>query len=320
MGYSNLFSHVLKQHPDYVTTLANSGFNSGTLVVFIDQKSQTVYCWLDFVTERSRLASVRLSLSNSVSWSFHSDHYVAVFAVFEHDQRSEKVILALAPIADDGVEDQTAESHVAFLAGIQPFFKRDISSIIYLVGDNCSVNTRQKTNLRPVLRQATRWGSTFQMLERYIDLRDALDMDDDDIVSLMPTRRQDNRVRALRDQLRDFQSATMKLQEDSTTLLDVRDIFVALVEKHPVVDKYLAADAAIVKDPDFEAACVLALADKTEELTEDQQLMLSPFETVAAATATPSPGGRPQGGPVGEVEPAHGAEEVWRGTPHPSNF
>ncbi|KAE8895510.1 hypothetical protein PF006_g22347 [Phytophthora fragariae] len=101
----------------------------------------------------------------------------------------------------------------------------------------------------------------------------------------------------------------MKLQEDSTTLLDVRDIFVALVEKHPVVDKYLAADAAIVKDPDFEAACVLALADKTEELTEDQQLMLSPFETVAAATATPSPGGRPQGGPVGEVEPAHGAEE-----------
>ncbi|KAE9296568.1 hypothetical protein PF001_g16806 [Phytophthora fragariae] len=124
MGYSNLFSHVLKQHPDYVTTLANSGFNSGTLVVFIDQKSQTVYCWLDFVTD------------------FHSDHYVAVFAVFEHDQRSEKVILALAPIADDGVEDQTAESHVAFLAGIQPFFKRDISSIIYLVGDNCSVNTR----------------------------------------------------------------------------------------------------------------------------------------------------------------------------------
>ncbi|KAE9192667.1 hypothetical protein PF005_g18370 [Phytophthora fragariae] len=150
MGYSNLFSHVLKQHPDYVTTLANSGFNSGTLVVFIDQKSQTVYCWLDFVTEcnlhfrsaNTRLWIMRLSLSNSVSWSFHSDHYVAVFAVFEHDQRSEKVILALAPIADDGVEDQTAESHVAFLAGIQPFFKRDISSIIYLVGDNCSVNTR----------------------------------------------------------------------------------------------------------------------------------------------------------------------------------
>ncbi|EGZ08117.1 hypothetical protein PHYSODRAFT_527104 [Phytophthora sojae] len=252
-------------------------------------------------------------------WGFHSEDYVAIFAVFEHDQRSEKALLALAPIADDGVEDQTAESHVAFLTGILPFFKRVISSIIYLVADNCSVNTRlddllqvpfigcashrlnlavnvylsdyeplqeqmqqlmlklrglnkanrlsfllfcsfcfflrQKTNLRPVLRQATRWGSTFKMLDRYFDLRDALDTDDDDIVSLMPSHRQENRLRALRDQLLDFQGATMKLQEDSTTLLDVRDIFDALVEKHPVVDKYLAADAAIVKDPDFEASC-----------------------------------------------------------------
>ncbi|EGZ17921.1 hypothetical protein PHYSODRAFT_501313 [Phytophthora sojae] len=75
-------------------------------------------------------------------WSFHSERYVAVFSVFEHDQRSEKVLLALAPIADDGVEDQMAESHVAVLTGILPFFKRDISSIIYLVADNCSVNTR----------------------------------------------------------------------------------------------------------------------------------------------------------------------------------
>ncbi|KAG6611639.1 uncharacterized protein IUM83_13827 [Phytophthora cinnamomi] len=41
----------MKQHPDYVTTLKSSGFNSGTLVTFIDQKSQTVYCWLDFTTE-----------------------------------------------------------------------------------------------------------------------------------------------------------------------------------------------------------------------------------------------------------------------------
>lgn len=50
-GYPILFSHVLKQHPDYVTTLRKSGFNSGMLATFIDQKSQTVYCWLDFVTE-----------------------------------------------------------------------------------------------------------------------------------------------------------------------------------------------------------------------------------------------------------------------------
>lgn len=35
----------------------------------------------------------------------------------------------------------------------------------------------------------------------------------------------------------------MKLQDDNVTLLDVRDIFDALIEKHSVVKKYLAADA-----------------------------------------------------------------------------
>eukprot|EP00644_Phytophthora_capsici_P009925 jgi/Phyca11/119688/e_gw1.39.370.1 len=37
----------------------------------------------------------------------------------------------------------------------------------------------------------------------------------------------------------------MKLQDDILTLLDVRDIFDALIEKHSVVEKYLAADANI---------------------------------------------------------------------------
>ncbi|KAF1790854.1 hypothetical protein GQ600_16003 [Phytophthora cactorum] len=41
---------------------------------------------------------------------------------------------------------------------------------------------------------------------------------------------------------------------------------------------HLASDAVIVKDPDFESACVLALSGRIEELTGDQQQMLDPFE------------------------------------------
>ncbi|KAG6584883.1 uncharacterized protein IUM83_16560 [Phytophthora cinnamomi] len=105
---------------------------------------------------------------------------------------------------------------------------------------NCPIwkkELEKQGNGQPLLRQATRWGSTYKIIDRYFDLRDALDTDDDDIVSLMPTRRQENRLRALLDQLRDFQLATMKLQEEGVTLLDVHGIFDAPVEKHPVVDK-----------------------------------------------------------------------------------
>ncbi|KAG3154787.1 hypothetical protein PI126_g9468 [Phytophthora idaei] len=86
----------------------------------------------------------------------------------------------------------------------------------------------------------------------------------------------------------------MKLQDNGMRLLNVRDIFDALIKKHPAVGTYLAASAAIVKDPDFESACVLALSGRIEELTGDQQLILHPFETTPQAVIVDSTTGRPQ--------------------------
>ncbi|KAF1791616.1 hypothetical protein GQ600_15614 [Phytophthora cactorum] len=123
LANSNLFNHVMKRHPDYLSTMKMSGFNSGTLVTFIDQKSQTIYSWLILITEY---------------------------------------------------------------------------------------------------------------------------------------------------------------------------IFDELIEKHPVVGTYLSADAAIVKDPDFESACVLALSGRIEGFTGDQQLMLHPFETTPQAVIPDSTTGLPR--------------------------
>ncbi|POM60684.1 hypothetical protein PHPALM_30435 [Phytophthora palmivora] len=282
-GYSNLCFHVLKQHPDYVTTLKSSGGSTQRrfYLSFSLCESPTAdkYTYMKRICTETLLkyaVLVTKEVENAISmfiprkfgimidgWSFHSEHYAAVFAVFEHDQHSEKVLLVLAPIVDD------------------------ITSVVFLVGDNCSSTRGSRIS-------ATRWGSTYKMIDRYFELRDAMGTDDDDIVSVLPTHRQENRLRALLDLFRDFQSATMKLQEQDVTHLDVRYIFDALVEKHPVVDNYLAADATIVKDPAFEEACVLVLADKYEELTEDQRLM-HPFETVPVAAATPTCSSRTQG-------------------------
>ncbi|KAF1784144.1 hypothetical protein GQ600_15448 [Phytophthora cactorum] len=139
-GYSNLFNHAMKVHPDYLSTMKMSGFNSGTLVTFIDQKSQTtIYSWLvliieynlpyaDLVTKtvEATLSEVPPSMFGIIidGRTFLSEHFVAIFAVFDHDDRVEKVPLAMAPI------------------GVLPFYKRDTSNISYLVGDNCSVNTK----------------------------------------------------------------------------------------------------------------------------------------------------------------------------------
>ncbi|KAE8914368.1 hypothetical protein PF005_g14522 [Phytophthora fragariae] len=42
-GYTNLMSHISAQHPIFAAEMASSGLDSGTLVGFVDKKSQTLY-------------------------------------------------------------------------------------------------------------------------------------------------------------------------------------------------------------------------------------------------------------------------------------
>ncbi|KAF1795230.1 hypothetical protein GQ600_24863 [Phytophthora cactorum] len=256
-GYSNLFNHVMKVHPDYLSTMKMSGFNSGTLVTFIDQKSQTtIYSWLvliieyaDLVTKtvEANLSEVPPSMFGIIidGRTFLSEHFVAIFAVFDHDDRVEK--------------------------GILPFYKRDTSNISYLVGDNCSVNTKLAD-----LLEAPFIGSASHRLDLAVNL------------FLSQYAPQLEQVQQLMQKLRGLNKAAKLL------LLDVRDIFDALIKKHPAVGTYLTASAAIVKDPDFESACVLALSGRIEELMGDQQLILHPFETTPQAVIADSTTGRPQ--------------------------
>ncbi|KAE8883991.1 hypothetical protein PF002_g14491 [Phytophthora fragariae] len=237
-GYSNLFDPVIKRHPDFVATVLASVTNNATLVGFIDHKSQTVFCWIDWtttcnlpfswcedgtVTKYTTLA--RISTEALLKYAtlvvreieifiglvipvkigimldgctFKSEHVLAVFAVFEPDRRVDKVLLAFAPLIYDDATDHTAASPVKFLKGILPYFNRDVTDIIYL-------------------------------------------------------------------------------RDENVTLLDVRDIFDALTEHHPVVAKYLAPDASIVKSPDFEDACTKVLLGKDAEPSQDQHELLKPF-------------------------------------------
>ncbi|ETI48236.1 hypothetical protein F443_07717 [Phytophthora nicotianae P1569] len=73
-------------------------------------------------------------------WTFRSEHYLAVFAVFGHDGKMEKILLAISTLADDDIVNHSALAHVAFLRMILWFFKRSLSDILYIVADNCATN------------------------------------------------------------------------------------------------------------------------------------------------------------------------------------
>ncbi|KAE8956029.1 hypothetical protein PR001_g31876, partial [Phytophthora rubi] len=134
-----------------------------------------------------------------------------------------------------------------------------------------------KTSLLPVLRQDTRWYSTYTMLERYFRLREFLSADDDDVADLLPSRSTHRKLEDLLSKLGCVESISKKLQADGLTLLDARDLFDGLLEIRPSMGKYLAPRAAIMHSPLFEAAVIKVLAGKAASLTAEEAEELKPF-------------------------------------------
>ncbi|KUF96014.1 ADP-ribosylation factor 2-B [Phytophthora nicotianae] len=153
-----------------------------------------------------------------------------------------------------------------------------------------SAKSRRKTLLRPVPRQDTRWSSTFAIVNRYFELKEFLsDDDEDELTGFLPTHREEKQLKSILANPMMFESISKRLQSaDAVTLLDVRDLFDALIAQTPEVAHYLAADAAIVKSPVFERACVSVLLGRKGALSDDDKAMLEPLAAGAAPLSSSS--------------------------------
>ena len=78
-----------------------------------------------------------------------------------------------------------------------------------------SAALRQK-KLRSVLRNETRWSSTYEMLKRYFEIKHFPDTNDTDIAPLLPSAVKDNQLSTLLGVLKDFESVSKKLQVSCT--------------------------------------------------------------------------------------------------------
>ncbi|EGZ08877.1 hypothetical protein PHYSODRAFT_288643, partial [Phytophthora sojae] len=102
-----------------------------------------------------------------------------------------------------------------------------------------SAKLRLKTPLRPVIRQNTRWSSTFEMVRRYLQLLEFLDAEDDDLMDLLPPPAMNKQLRALYQELCDIESVSKALQGHDVDLLDVREWFDELIAVKPQYGRYI---------------------------------------------------------------------------------
>jgi hypothetical protein len=124
-----------------------------------------------------------------------------------------------------------------------------------------SAQLRQKTSLRPVLRNATRWSSSYMMLERFLKLKDFIDPMNIELAGLMPSAAELIRLKLLSEDMSKFQSITMQLQKEGISMYDVRILFDAVLAEYPDMAHHLSPDADVVHSPYFESGLVKLIRD-----------------------------------------------------------
>ena len=153
-----------------------------------------------------------------------------------------------------------------------------------------SAKMRKATNLRPVLRNETRWSSAYSMLQRYFDIQHFVDKTDPELLQLLPTPIQERKLTEVQD-MKFFERNSKKIQSDETTLADIRVLLDGLIlkfqDKYPVITNYLATDASVINNQNFENAIaniinLESIDDENSEMVEFLEKVESNEETRAS--------------------------------------
>jgi len=136
-----------------------------------------------------------------------------------------------------------------------------------------SSRLRTITDLRPVLRNATRWSSCFEMLKRFITLYEIISapINEFEFTDEIAVRLADvgllHEVEALVNSQQRAQNITLWLQQSNyemVSLMTVRRQFDSLIEVYPSFHYHLAANANIVHNKTFESAVQIQMFKPSE--------------------------------------------------------
>ena len=112
---------------------------------------------------------------------------------------------------------------------------------------------RKKTNLKPIQQNVTRWTSSFDMVNRYFELKLQLEIfaDDRSFVDLLLSPRENNDAEQLKGSAEKLLSVTKTLV--SLNLVDARILFNAVLNDYEDAEfvHYLQPDSPIIQNPQF---------------------------------------------------------------------
>ncbi|KAE8903769.1 hypothetical protein PF005_g8795 [Phytophthora fragariae] len=127
--------------------------------------------------------------------------------------------------------------------------------MILLRQPNNAATLSKATPLKHIMANATRWLSTFRMLQRYDKDRDAI-LTVSAVEEPIPRGNVHRRIAAVVDKMKELDRVCVRLQAEKCTMADVCLLFDACAERYPVLNDNLEPSASIVHSPTFEATVV----------------------------------------------------------------
>jgi len=129
------------------------------------------------------------------------------------------------------------------------------------------------TQLRPKIRNVTRWLSTFEMIERYELLRPffaSLIEDYEEIEDFILNLQEERLLSSFMPKLRALKQVTERLQHPNTTFEVARALFDHTIATYPTMNKYISPTSSIVHDPTFESAIHKISAGQEKSLVVEE--------------------------------------------------
>ncbi|ETK84464.1 hypothetical protein L915_10569 [Phytophthora nicotianae] len=194
-------------------------------------------------------------------WASGTLHFVAVYGLFSKGVFYIKRCLRSCPLNMD--------KELMFLEAYKPIIDQVQALCVQLRLPNNAAELARHTKYKPLKANATRWSSTFQMLTRYVKIRDAIKMVAA-IEDLLPRPSTHRQIVQLVNKLEDLDSIRVKLQSEDCTLGEVRRLFDTVMAKYPATSHHHGASARIVHLPVFEDAVVKLLSD-CEIIQEEEE-------------------------------------------------
>ncbi|KAG6965596.1 hypothetical protein JG688_00007125 [Phytophthora aleatoria] len=156
-----------------------------------------------------------------------------------------------------------------FLEAYQSLIDQVQALCVQLRYPNNAAELARHTKYKLLKVDATRWSSTYQMLARYVKIRDVIKMVAA-VEDLLPRPSTHRQIVQLVNKLVALNSVCVKLQSEDCNLGDVRVLFDALMAKYPATSRHLGSSARIVYFPVFESAVVKLLLDRAMATEEEE--------------------------------------------------